>query len=254
MLLPIGDENHDRKSFPFVNYLLIIANILVFIFLQGFGYNIHVTYAYAIIPAEILTGKDIVTDSQLIIDPALGGSFEMPGLQPTGIPVFLTLITAMFMHGGIGHLAGNMLYLWICGDNVEDRMGHFRYLLFYLLCGILSGLSHVFSTLFFGQDLLMPCLGASGAISAVLAGYVVLFPHKRITVWILFFIISVPAILAIGLWFIFQVSNGLGALGGQQAGGVAYAAHIGGFIAGLLLVGRFKGKRRYRKSRVRSGR
>jgi len=251
MLLPIGDENHDRRSFPFVNYLLIIINILVFVLLQGLGYNISFTYAYAAVPAEILTGKDLVTDSQILVDPVLGESFEMPGLQPTGIPVFLTLITSMFMHGGIGHLAGNMLYLWICGDNLEDRMGHFRYLIFYLICGVLSGLSHVFSTLFLGQDLLTPCLGASGAISAVLAGYVVCFPRKRISIWMLFFVFSVPSFLAIGLWFIFQVSNGLGALGGEQAGGVAYAAHIGGFLAGLLLVGRFTRKRRYRRARAR---
>lgn len=240
MLLPIGDENHDRRSFPFVNYLLIGTNILVFVYFQDFGYDVHFTFSYAIIPAEILSGSDVVTASQLITDPVSGESFEMPGLQPTGIPVFLTLITAMFMHGGLGHLAGNMLYLWICGDNVEDKLGHFRYLIFYLLCGVLSGLIHVFSTLFFGQDLLTPCLGASGAISAVLAGYVVLFPRKRIVIWMLFFVFSVPAIVAIGLWFIFQVSNGLGALGGEQAGGVAYAAHIGGFIAGLLLISRFK--------------
>jgi len=245
MLLPIGDENHDRRSFPVVNYLLIAVNIFVFIFLQGFGYNVHFTFSYATIPAEILTGKDIVTGSELIIDPISGKSFEMPGLQPTGIPVWLTLITAMFMHGGVGHLAGNMLYLWICGDNVEDRMGHFRYLLFYLICGILSGLSHVFSTLFFGQNLLTPCLGASGAISAILAAYMVLFSRKRIAIWMLFFVISVPAAVAIGLWFLLQVSNGLGALGGQQAGGVAYAAHIGGFIAGLLLVNRFKKRASY---------
>ena len=240
MLLPIGDENYDRKSFPFVNYLFIGLNILVFVFFQGFGYNIHFTFSYAIIPAEILTGRDLITDSQLIVDPISGESFEMPGLQPTGIPVFLTLISAMFMHGGIGHLAGNMLYLWICGDNVEDRLGHLGYLVFYLICGILSGLSHVFSVWFFGQDPLTPCLGASGAISAVLAGYLVLFPYKRITFLLFFFVVSIPAIVAIGLWFLFQVSNGIGALGGEQAGGVAYAAHIGGFIAGLLLVNRFK--------------
>ncbi|SEL66102.1 rhomboid family intramembrane serine protease [Parapedobacter koreensis] len=240
MLLPIGDENHDRRSFPFVNYLLIGLNIFVFVYFQGLGYNIQFTFSYATIPAEILTGKDLVTESQLVVDPISGKSFEMPGLQRTDIPVFLTLITAMFMHGGVGHLAGNMLYLWICGDNVEDRLGHFRYLIFYLLCGILSGLSHVFATLFFGQNLLTPCLGASGAISAVLAGYMVLFPHKRITIWMFFLVFSVPAIVAIGLWFLFQVSNGLGALGGEQAGGVAYAAHIGGFIAGLLLVNRFR--------------
>ena len=245
MFIPIGDDNRDRTTFPFVNYLLIGLNIFVFVFFQGFGYNIPFTFSYAIIPAEILTGKDIVTDSQMITDPLSGTSFEMPGLQPTGVPVLLTLITGMFMHGGLAHLAGNMLYLWICGDNLEDRLGHFRYLIFYLLCGVLSGLSHVITTLFFGQALLTPCLGASGAISAVLAGYVLLFPTKRISIWMLFFVFTVPAFVAIGFWFLFQVSNGLGALGGEQAGGVAYAAHIGGFIAGLLLVNRFQKKARH---------
>ncbi len=244
MLLPIGDDNRDRRSIPFVNYLLIAANILVFVLYQGFGYNLPFTFAYAIIPAEILTGRDIVTESQLILDPLSGERFELPGLQPTPIPVWLTLITGMFMHGGLAHLAGNLLYLWICGDNVEDRLGHFNYLLFYLLCGVLSGLAHVGSTWFFGQDLLTPCLGASGAISAVLAGYVVLFPRKRIVFWFFFFVFTVPAIVAIGLWFLFQVSNGLGALGGEQAGGVAYAAHIGGFIAGLFLIRSFERRRR----------
>ncbi|GAA4794891.1 rhomboid family intramembrane serine protease [Olivibacter ginsenosidimutans] len=239
MLLPIGDDNRDRRSFPFINYILIVTNIVVFVFLQKLGYNVHFTFSYAIIPAEIISGHDIVTDNQAIVDPLSGQSFEMPGLQPTPIPVLLTLITGMFMHGGLVHLGGNMLYLWIFGDNVEDRLGHFNYLLFYLLCGVLSGLSHVFSTLFFGQNLLTPCLGASGAISAVLAGYMVLFPHKRIFIWMLLFVFSVPAFVAIGLWFLFQLSNGLGTLGGEQAGGVAYAAHIGGFIAGLLLINRF---------------
>lgn len=249
MLLPIGDDNRDRKSFPFVNYLLIGLNIFVFVFFQGFGHNLEFLFSYAIIPAEILSGKDIVTESQLMVDPLSGQSFEMPGLQQTGLPVFFTLVTAMFMHGGIAHLAGNMLYLWICGDNVEDRLGHLGYLAFYLLCGVLSGLIHVFSTLFFGQDIFTPCLGASGAISAVLAGYLLLFPRKHIAFLFFFFVFSMPAYVAIGLWFVFQLSNGLGALGGEQAGGVAYAAHIGGFIAGFLLVRRFANK----KSRYRSG-
>jgi len=245
MLLPIGDDNRDRRSFPFINYLLIGLNIFVFVFLQNFGYNANFTFSYAIIPAEILSGHDIVTDNQAIVDPLSGQSFEMPGLQATPIPVLLTLITGMFMHGGLAHLGGNMLYLWIFGDNLEDRMGHGSYLLFYLLCGVLSGLSHVFSTLFFGENLLTPCLGASGAISAVLAGYMILFPRKRVFIWMLFFVFSVPSFVAIGLWFFFQLSNGLGALGGEQAGGVAYAAHIGGFIAGLLFVRRFA--KRYRR-------
>ncbi|WP_028295235.1 rhomboid family intramembrane serine protease [Olivibacter sitiensis] len=243
MLLPIGDDNRDRKSFPFVNYLLIGLNIFVFIFFQDFGRNLSFMYSYALFPAEILSGKDLVTEGQRLVDPLSGQSFDIPGLQPTDVPVFFTLITALFMHGGIAHLAGNMLYLWICGDNVEDRLGHLGYLVFYLLCGVLSSLTHVLVTLFFGQDLFTPCLGASGAISAVLAGYVMLFPKKHIVFLFFIFVFSMPSFVAIGLWFLFQLSNGLGALDGEQASGVAYGAHIGGFIAGFLLVRRFAKKK-----------
>jgi len=239
MVFPIGDDNRDRKTIPVVNYLLIALNIFVFIYWQNWGRNLYVTYAYATVPGEILTGHDIVTASDILKDPYTGQRFELPGLQATPIPVFLTLFTSMFLHGGIAHIAGNMLYLWIFGDNVEDAMGHIKYLFFYLLCGMLSGLSHVVSTLLFGQNLLIPSLGASGAISAVLGAYIRLFPGKSVHLWVFFLIFSVPAFLVVGLWFVFQVMNGLGALGGQEAGGVAYAAHIGGFISGLLLVGVF---------------
>jgi len=163
----------------------------------------------------------------------------LPGLQLTPIPVFFTLITSMFLHGGIAHIAGNMLYLGIFGDNIEDALGHFKYLLFYLLCGVLAGLTHVFTTVILRQNLLIPSLGASGAISGVLGAYILLFPRRGVHIWLFLFIMTVPAFIAVGLWFLFQVLNGLGTLGGQEAGGVAYAAHIGGFIFGLLLVRRF---------------
>lgn len=224
MVLPIGDDNRDRRTTPVVNYLLIALNIFVFIYWQKWGQNDYFTYAYATVPGEILTGKDIVTRT---------------GLGVTPIPVFLTLFTSMFMHGGLAHLGGNMLFLYIFGDNVEDAMGHINYLIFYLLCGLLAGLSHVFTTFFLGQNLLIPSLGASGAISAVLAAYMWLFPGKRVHLWIFLFIIPVPAFIAVGLWFVFQVLSGLGTLGGEETGGVAYAAHIGGFIFGLLLTGMF---------------
>ncbi|HEX2532874.1 MAG TPA: rhomboid family intramembrane serine protease, partial [Chitinophagaceae bacterium] len=126
--------------------------------------------------------------------------------------------------------------LWIFGDNLENVMGHKRYLLFYLLTGVIASLCHVFSTAFFGFNAFIPSLGASGAISGVLGGYLLLFPRRRVHVWMLFTIISVPAVLALGLWIAFQVVNGMGTLGGQEEGGVAYAAHIGGFIAGFILV------------------
>lgn len=236
MFFPIGDDNTDRHRTPYVNYLLILTNILVFVFLQGLGTDIHFTFAYSTVPAEILSGQDIVTNSRILQDPNSGQHVEMPGLQPTDIPVYLTLITSMFMHGGLAHLAGNMLYLWICGDNLENMMGHQRYFFFYLLCGIIAGLSHVFASAFFGQSLLIPSLGASGAIAGVLGGYMLLFPTRRIYIWVFLGTIALPAFLAVGLWFVFQVINGLGAIGEEAAGGIAYAAHIGGFIAGMLAV------------------
>jgi membrane associated rhomboid family serine protease len=238
MVFPIGDDNRDRKTFPVVNYLLIALNIFAFIYWQRFGHDYNVTLGYSAVPAEILTGHDIVTKSLVEKDPLTGNLIESPGLGPTNIPVFLTLFTSMFMHGGLVHLAGNMMYLWIFGDNVEDALGHIKYLFFYLLCGMLAGLSHVFSTWFFGQNLLTPSLGASGAISGILGAYLRLFPGKSVHLWIFLFIIPVPAFIAVGVWFAFQVVNGLGTLGGQEAN-VAYAAHIGGFIFGLLLVGWF---------------
>ena len=143
----------------------------------------------------------------------------------------------MFMHGGLAHILGNLLYLFIFGDNIEDRLGHLRYVIFYLLCGILASLAHVFATALFGGGLYVPSLGASGAISGVLGGYLILFPRRRVTVLLSRFFVRVPAVLAIGLWFVFQLINGIGVFGaGSQGGGVAYAAHIGGFLVGLALV------------------
>ncbi|HKP35250.1 MAG TPA: rhomboid family intramembrane serine protease [Pyrinomonadaceae bacterium] len=241
MLFPIADENTDRRTTPVVNYVLIGINILVFVLFQGIGSNEKFTYAYSTVPAEIISGKDIVTEDRVVEHPVTGQEFEISGLQPTLIPVYLTLLTSMFMHGGIAHIFGNMLFLWIFGDNIEDRLGHIRYLIFYLVCGVLAGLAHVFTTVAFAgansESLLIPSLGASGAISGVLGGYLLLFPTKKVMVMISWFFTAVPAFIAIGLWFVFQLISGLGMLGsGSQAGGVAYAAHIGGFIAGLALI------------------
>jgi len=239
MLFPIGDDNTTRTTTPFVNYALIAINILVFVFLQGLGSNDHFTYAYSTVPGEIITGRDIVT-RPVVVENFTGQRLEMPGLQPTLIPVYFTLITSMFMHGGLAHIFGNMLFLWIFGDNIEDRLGHIRYLIFYLICGILAGLAHVFVTYTTASDpssLLVPSLGASGAISGVLGGYLLLFPTNRVIVLLSWFVTPVPAFVAIGLWFVFQLINGLGMLGsGSKAGGVAYGAHVGGFVAGLLLI------------------
>jgi membrane associated rhomboid family serine protease len=248
-MLPIGDDNSDRIRTPFVNYILIISNILVFVFLQQFGQNLDFTYSYSTVPGEILTGRDIVTDSKILRDPISGERFVLPGLGVTDIPVWFTLLTSMFMHGGIAHLGGNMLYLWIFGDNIENRLGHLKYLVFYLLTGIIASLCHVFVEAYFGRNMLIPSLGASGAISAILGAYILLFPSRRVHVFFGLFLLTVPAIIVLGLWIVFQVLNGMGTLGGQEAGSVAYAAHIGGFLAGLILIKFFDPGRRQQVTR-----
>src|SRR2546423_196347 len=249
MLFPIADDNRDRRTTPVVNYVIILINLLVFVFLQGLGSNDRFTYAYSTVPGEIVTGRDIATGDRVLVQPVTGQAIPVRGLQPTPIPVYLTLITSMFMHGGLAHIFGNMLFLFIFGDNIEDRLGHIRYLIFYLVCGVLAALAQVFTTVAFAGNneasLLIPSLGASGAISGVLGGYILLFPTRRVTVLISWFLTQVPAFIAIGLWFVFQLISGLGVLGsGSKAGGVAYAAHVGGFIAGLILIKVFEiGKR-----------
>jgi len=234
-MFPIGDDNSDRTITPYVNYLIIALNVIVFVFFQGMNGDNLFTYSYATVPGEILAGRDIVTDAKVITDPLTGDHFTIPGLGPTPIPVYFTLITSMFMHGGWLHLGGNMLYLWIFGDNIENAIGHRRYLFFYLLCGIIASLSHVLVTKLLGQNLLIPSLGASGAISGVLGAYILLFPRRRVTMFFIRFITHVSAFWAIGIWIVFQIVSGLGMLGGDTTG-VAYAAHVGGFIAGLALI------------------
>ncbi len=240
MVFPLYDDNADRTTAPIVNYILIALNIIVFVFFQQLGTNDHFTYAFSTVPQEITTGRDITTPDRIVQHPMTGQEVLVPGLQATPLSVYLTLILSMFMHGGIAHIAGNMLFLWIFGDNLEHTLGHVRYAIFYLVCGIIASLAHVVTTVMFATDpasLLIPSLGASGAISGVLGGYLVVHPKRRVTVILFRFLTDVPAYVAIGMWFAFQLINSLGILGGgSQLGGVAYAAHIGGFIAGVALV------------------
>lgn len=218
-MLPIGDDNSDRRLRPYINYLIIIINILVFVFVQGLGTNEAAIMSLSTVPEEILTNSDITTN----------------GLGITPFPVYGTILTAMFMHGSFGHIAGNMLYLWIFGDNLENVMGHFRYLVFYLFCGVIATLSHVFLSQYTDTGLFIPSLGASGAISGVMGGYIILFPKNRVRVFALYNVFYVNALLALGIWILMQVISGVGALG-QEGAGVAYAAHVGGFLAGMILV------------------
>jgi membrane associated rhomboid family serine protease len=221
MLFPIGDDNTERRIFPVVTYTLIAINILVFLYQMA---SPEFTYGYSVVPAEITQGRDINNVVRI------GGESLRLYAGPT--PIYLTLLSAMFMHGGFMHIAGNMLYLWIFGDNVEDRMGHVKFLIFYLLCGLLASMVHIF----FGPNSVIPSLGASGAIAGVLGAYLVLFPHQGVRVLYWGRVIEVPALIVIGLWGLLQFIGGFGSLTTiEQSGGVAYMAHVGGFVAGIVL-------------------
>jgi membrane associated rhomboid family serine protease len=234
MVFPVGDDNSDRRTFPFVTIALIAANVFVFVVLQGMGANEAFTMAYVQVPKEILTGQDIVTEPSLKTIHTPQGDIQVtdPGLMETPVPPWMTLLTAIFMHGSIMHLAGNMWFLWIFGDNVEDDMGHVKYLLFYLATGIIASLAFVALNRS-GEAALTPCLGASGAISGVLGAYLVLHPHRRVSVILLRIMVDVPGYVAVGIWFLFQLVSGFLDQGG--GGGVAYSAHVAGFVAGLIL-------------------
>jgi membrane associated rhomboid family serine protease len=234
MVFPISDDNTGRLRTPFVTYVLIALNVLVFFFLQGGGTNERFTYSFSTVPQEIRTGEDVAGE----VPVEAGGQQGTIPLQPTPGSVYLTLLVSMFMHGGLMHLLGNMLFLWIFGDNVEDDLGHARYTGFYLLTGIIASLSHVVSTFVLGDNPYIPSLGASGAISGVMGGYLVLHPKRRVRVIMLRMLTDIPAYAAVGLWFLFQLISAFGVIGqGPQAGGgVAFMAHIGGFLAGVVLV------------------
>jgi membrane associated rhomboid family serine protease len=235
MVFPISDDNTDRTSLPVVNVALIVANVLVFVVLQGMGENLDFTYAYSTVPAEIASGTDLVSEDRMVrMDTAMGPQeVMMPGLRRTPVSVYLTLLTSMFMHGGLMHLLGNMWFLWIFGDNIEHDLGKARYLAFYLLCGLLASLAHVMMNTQ-GPSATIPSLGASGAISGVMGAYLVLHPQRRVTVIFFRMVTDVPGIVAVGIWFAFQILSSF-MDGSEGGGGVAYAAHIGGFIAGAAL-------------------
>jgi membrane associated rhomboid family serine protease len=217
-MIPIGDDP-VRRTTPWVMVLLVIANVLVFLYELALGAGVDLwTQTVGVIPVEILSGVDI------------------PPADPG--PVWITLLTSMFVHGGFLHLGGNMLYLWVFGDNVEDALGHSRFLMFYLACGIIAGLTHVY----FNMDSTVPSVGASGAIAGVLGGYLMLFPHARIRTLIFLgpfiTITRISAVFVIGIWFLMQLVSGLASLDSvtAQSSGVAVWAHVGGFLAGVVLV------------------
>jgi membrane associated rhomboid family serine protease len=199
----------------------------VFVLLQGLGGNDAFSYAFSLVPREVTTGIDI-SGVQIIRD-SLGNTGEVQHF-PTPLPVYFNFLSSMFMHGDIMHIFGNMLFLWIFGDNLENLLGHIRFAAFYIVCGLAAA----FAQIIMDSDSIIPMLGASGAISGVLGGYILLFPQRQVRAIIFNFLTTVPAFVAIGIWIAYQMI--VGYLTPAGTGGVAYAAHIGGFIAGVALI------------------
>ncbi len=226
-MIPIGDESHPG-GLPIVNLVVIAVNVLVFVVLQL--PSDAFTYAYSAIPQEITRGIDLIGPQEIALPDGQRAVIEhADGPEP----IWLTLFTSMFMHGGWLHLGGNMLFLFVFGDNVERFLGSIKYLAFYVVCGIAAAYAQIFTA----PDSIIPTLGASGAISGVLAAYLLYFPRNRVRVLVgMRFVTEVPALMMIGLWALLQFVNGFGAITvSEQTGGVAYWAHIGGFVAGLAL-------------------
>jgi len=212
-MLPIGDDNRLRRRVPVITYLLIALNILFFLAELDGGDKFILKWAF--VPSRFLAHPETS---------------------------FLTIVTSMFLHAGWVHLGGNMLYLWIFGDNVEDRFGPSRFFLFYMLCGIAATFAQM--ALHIRSDI--PNLGASGAIAGVLGAYLLMFPQAKIDVLIGFFVVPLPALVVIGMWIVLQFFNGLASISDTtDTGGVAYIAHIGGFFTGFVLTYFFRGQSRY---------
>jgi membrane associated rhomboid family serine protease len=234
-MLPLGDTNVPQtRSFPVVNIAIIVVNILVFVYELSLGTGLdNFITGYGSVPYEIVHNTDLV-----------GPFAGLPFLETAGpSPIYLTLLTSMFMHGGWAHIGGNMLYLFIFGDNVEDRMGSLVYTGFYFAGGLVASFTQIFVTFNFGSpaDVGVPSIGASGAIAAVLGAYLVMFPQAQIrtllTLGYFGYITRVAAIFVLGIWFVLQFFDGIGSITGNtaQTGGVAVWAHVGGFVFGALI-------------------
>ena len=232
MLFPLSDNDRELSGPAVVTLVVLLANVLLFAYQWA---NPAFTYGWSAVPQEITTGTDLVNGQPLPgEDPAAQVTTasqipQRPGPGPAPW-IYLTLLSSMFMHGGLGHIGGNLLYLWIFGDNVEHRFGALPFLAFYLASGFAASAAQIA----LDPDSVVPTLGASGAISGVMGAYLVLFPRNRVNAVFFFRIVAVPAFVVLGLWIAFQFFNGYGAIAAtEQTGGVAYGAHIGGFVAGV---------------------
>lgn len=228
-MFPIADDNSEVRIVPFVTYIIIALNVVVFVILQGIGSNDAFTYAFSLVPREVTSGVDLI-GLESVRDSA-GRLLGQIQHQPALLGVYFNLLSSMFMHGDIMHIFGNMLFLWIFADNLENRIGHTRFVIFYLICGLAAA----FGQIIMDTSSVVPMLGASGAISGVLGGYLVLFPNKQVrAIMFSFMMTTIPAFVALGLWIGYQLL--MGYLNSGAGGGVAYAAHIGGFVAGVVLI------------------
>ncbi len=225
MFFPIGDDDREISHPVYVTWILLGINIAVFLYQLS---NPEFTYGWSMIPREITSGTDLVGEA-IVKTP--GGAMAIP-LTPGPPIIYLTLLTSMFMHGGFAHIVGNMLYLYIFGDNVEHRFGSIPFLIFYLLAGVAGNVAQIL----LDPQGILPNLGASGAIAGIMGAYLVLFPRNRVNVVFLYMIVSIPAVLVLGVWIITQLFSTYGSImtSSQSSGGVAYAAHVAGFVTGVL--------------------
>ena len=231
-MIPLRDDVPASRP-PVVTRALVVVCAAVFALQLGDADDALVR-ALGMVPARVMDPDAPAWHAAAHVAPGR----IAPAVGAAAVPDWLTLLTCTFLHGGLLHFAGNMLFLWIFGDNVEDDLSHGRYFAFYLVTGLFASLSHVVSTFVLGDNPFIPSPGASGAISGVMGGYLVLHPHRRVRVIMFRMLTTVPGYVAVGLWFVFQLISALGVIGqGPEAGGgVAFMAHIGGFVAGVVLV------------------
>ena len=240
-MIPYSDADVQRRSFPIVNVLLIGLSTLVFLYelrlgglglLWGGGGDADILrffFKWGFIPDELSSGESFKR---------LGVGFSTLDIE-SSVPTWATIFSSMFIHGGLFHFAGNMMFLWVFGDNIEDRLGHLKYLAFYLLTGVVATLSH----LAIDPHSQAPLVGASGAIAGVMGAYLLLYPYNRIRALVIFFIITVieiQALIFLGIWFFLQILNSIGALGLAAGVNVAFMAHVGGFLCGAVIIGGYK--------------
>ncbi len=221
-MFPIGDDNDRVGATPVATWALIALNVLAFFLEVSRPEAALQTFiqSWGVVPREYATGRDLA--------PLIAA------------PFWTTLVTSMFLHAGWMHLGGNMLYLWIFGDNIERATGAVKFLIFYLVCGLAASAAHII----FNLQAAIPAVGASGAISGVLGGYLLMFPKNRVRVLTRGGVMHVPALVVLGFWIVLQFINGIGSVATtSESGGVAYMAHIGGFVAGVVLVKLFATRR-----------